>query len=198
MVKDVITNGTWDLHRLSFPLTPFILNAIYATTLRRISEKEDQPSWILSINGEFDSRNAYLLAIGDDLSASDFLVKWAWKVKTLPNIQVFLWKCLHNSLFVKSILTHRGIKGLGRCAFCLDNEESILHVLRECPVVQNFWCLAGCPPQVQSSFLSDLARWLHANAHSLHQAVHKDYPWKCFFLFGVWNLWLQRNHKAFK
>ena len=39
MVKDVITNGTWDLHRLYFPLTPFILNAIYATTLRRISEK---------------------------------------------------------------------------------------------------------------------------------------------------------------
>ena len=135
MVKDVITNGTWDLHRLSFPLTPFILNAIYATTLRRISEKENQLSWISSINGEFDSRNAYLLVIGDDLSASDFLVKWAWKVKTLPNIQVFLWKCLHNSLFVKSILTHRGIKGLGRCAFCLDNEESILHVLRECPVV---------------------------------------------------------------
>ena len=137
---------------LSVPLSPFILKAIYATTLRRISEKEDQLSWILSINGEFDSRNAYLLAIGEDLSATDFLGKWVWKVKTLPKIQVFLWKCLHNSLPVKSILIHRGIKGLGGCAFCLDNEESILHVLRERPVAQEFWHLARCPPQVQSSF----------------------------------------------
>ena len=126
MVKDVITNGTWDLHRLSFPLTPFMLNAIYATTLRRISEKENQLSWISSINGEFDSRNAYLLAIGDDLNASDFLVKWAWKVKTLPNIQVFLWKCLHNSVGVKSCLALRGFNSDLLCLICKQEMETII------------------------------------------------------------------------
>lgn len=41
MVKDVITNGSWDLHMLSLPLSPYIQNAIYATTLGKILEKED-------------------------------------------------------------------------------------------------------------------------------------------------------------
>ena len=198
MVKDAITNGSWDLQMLSVPLSPDIQNAIKATTLRRVSVREDQLSWISSINGEFDSRNAYLLAIGEDLSANDFHGKWVWKIKTLPKIQVFLWKFLHNSLPVKSILAHRGIEGLGGCAFCTDNEENILHVLRECPIVQEFWCLARCPPQAQPSFTGDLADWLHINAYCPHQATHKDYSWKCFFLFGIWNLWLQRNRKAFK
>ena len=108
--------------------------------------KEDQLSWILSINGEFESRNAYLLAVGEDLSANDFHGKWAWKIKTLPKIQIFLWKCLYNSLPIKSILTHRGIERLGGCAFVTGNEENILHVLRECPIAQEFWRLVGCPP----------------------------------------------------
>ncbi|KAK7825178.1 putative ribonuclease h protein [Quercus suber] len=115
MIKDVTANGSWDLHLLSVPLSPFILNAIQATTLRRVSVKEDQLSWISSTN-----------------------------------------------------------------------------------VAQEFWRVAGCPPQVQASFSGGLVDWLQVNAHSPLRAVHKDYPWKCFFLFGVWNLWLQRNRKAFK
>ena len=98
MVKDAITNGGWDLQMLSVPLSPDIQNAIKATMIRRVSVREDQLSWISSINGEFDARNAYLLAVGEDLNANDFHGKWVWKISTLPKIQVFLWKCLHNSL----------------------------------------------------------------------------------------------------
>ena len=41
MVKDAITNGSWDLQMLSVPLSPDIQNAIKATTLRRVSVRED-------------------------------------------------------------------------------------------------------------------------------------------------------------
>ena len=100
-VKDVIINGSWNLQMLSVPLSQDILNVIKVTTLRRISVREDQLSWTSSINGEFESRNAYLLAVGEDLSANDFHGKWVWKIKTLPKIQILLWKCLHNSLLSK-------------------------------------------------------------------------------------------------
>nr|POE90531.1 putative ribonuclease h protein [Quercus suber] len=80
----------------------------------------------------------------------------------------------------------------------LASEINILEVKEALWIAQEFWRLAGCPPQVQASFSGGLVDWLQVNAHSPLRAVHKDYPWKCFFLFGVWNLWLQCNRKAFK
>ena len=82
-------------------------------------------------------KNAYLLVIGEE-DATDFEGKWIWKLKILPKIQIFLWKCLHHTLPVKGILSDRGIEGLGGCDSCPEVRESILHVLRECPVAQRF------------------------------------------------------------
>ena len=36
------------------------------------------------------------------------------------------------------------------------------------------------------------------NALGSSQALSKDYDWNSFFLCGLWNLWLQRNRRAFK
>nr|POE84934.1 putative ribonuclease h protein [Quercus suber] len=80
----------------------------------------------------------------------------------------------------------------------VHEEEIVERKILNSEVAAEFWRLAGCPPQVQASFSGGLVDWLQVNAHSPLRAVHKDYPWKCFFLFGVWNLWLQRNRKAFK
>ena len=150
-----------------------------------------------NINGKFDPKNAHLLAIGEE-DAPDFEGKWIWKLKILPEIQISLWKCLHHSLPVKGILRDRGIEGLGGCDSCPEDRESILHMLRECPIAQRFWCLAGCPLELFYSFSLDLDRWLLINANCFRLTVDKDYEWKNFFLFGIWNLWIQRNQKAFK
>nr|POE69125.1 putative ribonuclease h protein [Quercus suber] len=123
---------------------------------------------------------------------------WIWKLKTLPKIQIFLWKCLHLSLLVKSILALRGISSLGGCENCFDNEESITHVLRDCPIAKYLWGGSSCPSSLKQSFSGDLVTWIQTNARSSTQASGKDYDWNSFFLFSVWNLWLQRNRKAFK
>ena len=39
---------------------------------------------------------------------------------------------------MKAILTHRGIGGLGGCDSCTKGEESISHVLRDCPTAKMF------------------------------------------------------------
>ena len=33
---------------------------------------------------------------------------WIWKLETLPKIKTFLWRCIHNSIGVKTCLTRRG------------------------------------------------------------------------------------------
>jgi len=74
----------------------------------------------------------------DEEGTLHFKGKWIWKLITLPKIQMFLWKCLHQSLPVKSVLSDRGINGLGGYDSCPDDRESTLHVLRECPIAQSF------------------------------------------------------------
>ena len=128
----------------------------------------------------------------------DFNGKWLWKLKTLPRIHIFLWKCLHDRLPVKSTLTQRGIEGLDGCAFCPATKETTIHVLRDCPIATMFWRMSGCPLPFETLFSEDLDTWLCLNAKSNLITVGKDYPWSSFFLFGIWQLWLQRNNKAFK
>ena len=152
-IKEVTMNNGWDLTNLSFVFPKHILKAVRATPLRRFSVREDHRSWISSLNGEFDSRNAYLLAIDENLKRSDFHGKWIWKLQTLPKIKMFLWKCLHMSLLVKAILTHRGIGGLGGCDNCTKLEESINHVLRDCPTGKNFWEQSSCPDNLKQVLL---------------------------------------------
>ena len=137
LVRDTMVDGHWNLTCLSFELPEIIKNTILATPLHRFSDCDDLRSWVSNISGNFDQKNAYLLAIGEE-DAPDFEGKWIWKLKILPKIQIFLWKCLHHTLPVKGILSDRGIEGLGGCDSCPEVRESILHVLRECPVAQRF------------------------------------------------------------
>lgn len=106
-LKEVITNNGQDLANFSFVFPNPILKAVMATPLRRQATREDHKSWISSLNGEFDPKNTYLLAVDENLEAPDFHGKRIWKLQTLPKIQFFLWKCLHPSLLVKSILAQR-------------------------------------------------------------------------------------------
>lgn len=198
LVNDVICSGRWDFSFLSFDFNQLVQQAILATPLRRVAVSGDQRCWISSMNGEFDSKNAYMLAIGEDTHTPDFHGKWIWKLATLPKIQIFLWKCLHHSLPVKSVLTYRGIEGLGGCEFYSKEDENSLHALRDCPTAQEFWTVAKCPPSQLQSFSVDLETWIRDNAICSTQAKTKDYPWSSFFLFGIWNIWLQRNRKTFK
>lgn len=74
LVKDVMVNGSWGLGDLSFDFNSLIQSGILAILLWRISVKGDKQSWISSLNKGFDSKNAYLLAIGENPDNPNFMV----------------------------------------------------------------------------------------------------------------------------
>lgn len=198
IVTDLMQNGTWAIENFSLKLPPDVQRAIRATPICRSTSREDQRCWIASANGEFETKIAYLFAINEELSIQEFTGTWLWKLCTLPKIKFFLWKCYHNSLPVNAILERRGIEGLGGCRSCLDPNETIFYVLRDCPEAQCFWRQAKCPLPLWSSFSGEFLDWIHENSNSKLLACDKDYPWCVFFLLGIWNLWLQRNRKIFR
>ena len=185
------------MHSFSFELPPLLIHSIQAIPIRTASRREDHICWISSLKGEFDSKNAYMLAL--DLSPNDhkFAGNWVWKLKTLPKIQLFVWKCLLQSIPTKSILAQRGFNGATSCDWCHEDQETIVHVLRDCPFASRFWAEADCPSHLRSSFDLDTIEWLKLNASSPAQLLGMDQQWATYFLFGIWNLWLLRNKRLF-
>lgn len=72
---------------------------------------------------------------------------------------------------MKSVLSGKGITELEGCDLCPEDRESILHVLRECPIAQNFWRMASAPLSLGTPF----GLLLLLNAKITCHALDKDY-----------------------
>lgn len=84
-IQDILRDGRWDWNCLSFEMLKSIKDIIYATPYALASEKGDSLAWVGSPQGNFDLKNAYKLAMKEEL-AKDFLNKWIWRVNVLPRI----------------------------------------------------------------------------------------------------------------
>ena len=139
-----------------------IKRVIQATPIPLVTRSEDKLAWKLSPKGEFDMKSAYLLMLEPDIEAP-FKGKWIWKLKTLPRIQTFVWKCMHKNNGVRECLSARGLNLDIVCPTCQVGFESILHALRDCPLVRNIWQQLGVSPADPSFFTESLEGWLTSN-----------------------------------
>ena len=90
---------------------------------------------------------------------------------------MFLWKCYHNSIPVKSILAQRGIQISPTCDICQDQPKTICHVLRECKAAQDFWAEANRPDEMTHTFGLEVMEWIKVNACCKVLAKGREYPW---------------------
>ena len=78
------------------------------------------------------------------------------------------------------------------CPICKQQEETIVHMLRDCEVARDLWYKLGVPHPHINSFNENLANWLRIN--SLSTVRHNTHiPWCTVFLYAVWSLWKNRN-----
>ena len=108
-INNIYQNGIQNFHRLSFVLLEYVMLSIKALAVRQSTVGDNALVQCSSSNGEFDSRNAYSLALNEKNDYSDFSGQWIWKLKILPKIQFMVWKCFHGSLPVKDVLFCRNI-----------------------------------------------------------------------------------------
>jgi ribonuclease HI len=192
-VCDVVEGvGNWDLSRVSMIIPKPICDSIRAIPVCPLRQQEDCIAWD-SRNGDFCLKLAYLLACKPPVGyLHDSPSKWIWKVPTSPRIRFFLWQCNHNSVPVRDTLVARGINIPTTCPRCLGPNESLLHVLRDCPDSSSFWHDLNIPSICLASFSVPLIDWLKLNC-SIDCPYDGFLPWNYVFSFGIWNLWLRRN-----
>ena len=112
--------------------------------------------WKFSPNGEFSMASAYHLAIAELPKPPPFTGCWIWRLDTLPKIKHFFWLCNHGSISMRQVIKARGINCSRNCPLCYTQEETILHVLRDCPVARQFWLSMGVPQALNDFLTLDL------------------------------------------
>ena len=137
-VKDFMIDTGWDWGKIPFDLPIEVRRLIQATPVTLLSRGVDKLAWSGSPKGTFDLKSAYRIAMGAE-RIEPFSAHWIWKVNTLPRIRTFLWKCAHNRIGVKVCLERRGVSHDTTCPLCQEGAESILHALRDCPLLKGLW-----------------------------------------------------------
>ena len=64
---------------------------------------------------------------------------------------------------VREVIVSRGIECEAMCPLCKIENESIIHMLRDCPFAASFWRKIGDLVDLISSFNLDIHSWLEAN-----------------------------------
>ena len=133
-----MTDAGWDWNRIPFNLPIEIKSIIQAIPMSIVGGGRDKLVWAGNPKGIFDLRSAYSLVREAD-TMHPINASWIWKFETLPKIKTFLWKCVHNSIGVKTCLAKRGIVVNEVCPIYQREPETILHALRDCLRAKQVW-----------------------------------------------------------
>ena len=196
-IKEVRTASGWNWARLPFVFPSDLKKAIQAVPIPLVSRTSDKMAWKYSPKGGFDMRSAYLLT-DSRLRDEAFSGKWIWSVHTLPRIQFFIWRCMHNSIGVRETLARRGIAVDTTCPLCNIAAESAAHALRDCHVVKALWYQLGVCQSNSNFFTQDLRSWLKSNATAKSNQSQRGLHWNTLFPFAIWLIWKHRNQVVFK
>jgi hypothetical protein len=138
----------------------FLLEEVSAITNISLSLflPRDRLIWRCTKNGDFTVRSAYHLGmerqVRQQLGCSGAkkegeVWKTCWSMRVPNAIKMFLWRACHNLLPTKVNLLKRGICDNSFCPICLSENETVEHIIWECPMANDVW--GEAPIKLQKS-----------------------------------------------
>lgn len=124
------------------------------------------------------------------------LFKLIWKLPTPPRINTFIWKVAHGRLMTNSQRLEYRICNSDLCPRCVQQPESILHVLRDCECVLQLWEKLVNPDEWHKFASLGLMEWLLFNFTAPNIGIG-DSNWPILFGTMLYMLWIDRNHFVF-
>lgn len=190
----------WNLERISFSFPKQIVLEMKATPFPLLNRGVDRICWQSSPSGEFYFKDAYSLVLEKAHGWSSPLFKggWVWKVRSIPKVLFFLWKCCHLGIPVRDTLCDKGMQSDPVCPVCKTDTESIENALRDCPAVQSFWNSFSPPIHPSLFYGINIIDWLRLNCQSSCKCGVSEIDWGVIFPMVVWSIWLRRNNMAFE
>jgi hypothetical protein len=165
-----------------------------------VSLSHDVTAWAFEKNGFYSVRSAYRLlkesqmadamASSSEAGASGDGRAWSllWKLDAPPKVRVFWWRVLHDALPSKVKLKRRHVAKESFYEVCGDPEESVYHVIWQCPVAKCFWAEI-------KRVLGHVVPDFHPNSWATDVFCLEVCPPKivAVVVCGAWSLWSGRN-----
>ncbi|CAA7029707.1 unnamed protein product [Microthlaspi erraticum] len=123
------------------------------------------------------------------------LFKRIWQVVVPERVRTFFWLGVHQVLMTNSERQRRHLSMSGVCQVCKGGEETILHVLRDCPAIHEIWSRIVPIRRRQEFFTQTLLEWVYSNLGE-HGKVW-DTPWATLFAMTAWWGWKWRCINVF-
>lgn len=86
-----------------------------------------------------------------------------WDAPVQQRVRAFLWLVYHDRLLGNLIRYRRRMTNNPKCYVCDAEEESVLHILRDCPAARMVWRKLGGPSHKTEFFTSTLKQWIAEN-----------------------------------
>ncbi|RVW30599.1 LINE-1 reverse transcriptase-like [Vitis vinifera] len=162
---------------------------------RVIEDVEDMESWTETKSGKFSVKSLYL-ALEAGCSAQ-FPSSLIWNENVQPKISFFAWEATWGKALTLDKVQKRGWALANRCFLCLENEETIDHLLLHCSRTKVLWdllfTLFGVSWVLPSSVKETLLSW-----HGSFVGKKRKKVWRAAPLHIFWTVWKARNCLAFK
>ncbi|GKU93427.1 hypothetical protein SLEP1_g7022 [Rubroshorea leprosula] len=115
-------------------------------------------------------------------------------------VSALAWRALHDRLPTKSNLARRGVITDGggiQCSNCSEKEETINHLMFECPLSWKVW--TSCYSWWGISTAINVDTTAHFKQHTgLIDSKNINQAWAVIWFAALWSIWLQRNQVIFK
>jgi hypothetical protein len=141
--------GCWDLAKLKELFDEESCYAILAIPLS-LRNIQDKMMWVANPHGMFTVKLAYFLQQVVLSSPERSVWRRLWRLRMYERYKMKLWRIAHNILPTRSRLKELGLTQEGECPFCHIEEESCLHLFKDCDLAKTLWF--GNRWNVSSSF----------------------------------------------
>ncbi|KAG7576302.1 Ribonuclease H domain [Arabidopsis thaliana x Arabidopsis arenosa] len=187
----------WDTAALSQYLSVSDLQRLNAVVVKGVPFLADQLSWQETTNGVFSVRSAYALLKqeNEQVPCMERFFKQVWAVKAPERVRVFIWLVTHQVIMTNMERMRRHIGESAICQVCKGAEESIIHVLRDCPAMAGIWVRFIPQRERQAFFNKSLLEWLFTNLNGGKMFGFEN--WATLFSMAIWWGWKWRCGNIF-
>jgi ribonuclease HI len=114
-----------------------------------------------------------------------------WKLSVPERVKTFMWLVLHNRILTNELKARMGL-GHSMCTHCVNIEETVIHVLRDCAIAMEFWNNAIPVTNRGSFYMREAHQWIEGNLCNMI-VRNSSMGWCNFWAMACYSLWMWRN-----
>ena len=153
-VREVWKTGTgWVQEEIAPYMSMSNRLRLASVVIDEVTGARDRMSCGESKDGVFTVNSAYAFLTSNMVPRPNMeaLYQRVWSVMTPERVCVFLWLVTHQVIMTNVERKRRHLSETSECPLCKGGDETILHVLRDCPAAAELWTRL-LPPSRQQRF----------------------------------------------